>query len=148
VVSFTFRPLYTRGKNPPYPLARTLGWPQRRHGSFRKAKNLVTLPGIEPTACSLSHLRPSAEIRILGLYHRTPASSWHRNNFILLYKPTLYNTGPTFSHLQHEPAPSFSLIRYCSDEQNSPLVQNPKYHGSVALLHLQVSHFNPAHLSS
>ena len=148
MVSFTFRPLYTRGKNPPYPLARTLGWLQRGHGSFRKAKNLVTLPGIEPTACSLSLLRSRAETRILGLYHRTPTSSWHRDNFILLCKPMLYNTEPTFSHLQHEPAPSFSLISYCSGEQNSPLVQNTKYHGSVALLHLQVSHFDPAHLSS
>jgi len=149
VVSFTFRPLYTRGKNPPYPLARTLSWPHRRHGNFRETKNLATLPGIEPPACSLSLLlRSSAKIRIIGLYHRTPTSSWHRDKFILLYKPISYNTGPTFSHLQHEMAPSRSLISCCSAKQNSPLVQNTKYHGSVTLLHLQVSHSNPAHLSS
>jgi len=148
VVSFTFQPLYTRGKNPPYPLARTLGWPQRRHRSFRKATNLVTLPGIEPPACSLSLLlRSSTEIRLLGLYHRTATSSWHTVSFTLLDKPILYNTGPTFSNLLHKLAPSFSLISCCSAKQNS-LVQNTKYHGSVALLHLQVNHFNPAHISS
>jgi hypothetical protein len=126
-------------RTPLYPLARTLGWPQRRHKSFRKARNLVTLSGIEPPACSLSLL--------LGLYHRTPTSSWHWDNFILLYKPILYNTGPTFSNLKHKLAPSVSLISGSSAKQNSPLVQNTKYHGSVALLHLQVRHFNPAHLS-
>ena len=149
MVSFTFRLLYTWGKNPPYPLARTLSWPQRRHGNFREAKNLITLPGIEPPACRLSLLlRSSAKIRIIGLYHHTPTSSWHRDKFILLYKPILYNTGPTFSHLQHEMVPSLSPMSWCSAKQNSPLVQNTKYHGSVAMLHLQVSHFNPAHLSS
>jgi len=32
VVSFTHRPLYPRGKNPRYPLDRTLGGPQSRSG--------------------------------------------------------------------------------------------------------------------
>ena len=96
-----------------------------------KRRNLVTLPGVELPVCSLSLLlRSSAEIRLLGLYHRTPTSPWH-SDLILLDKPILYNRRPTFSNLQHKLVPLLSLISYCSAKQKSPLAENTKYHGSV-----------------
>jgi hypothetical protein len=48
VVSFTPRPLYSKGKNPRYPLDRRLGGPQSRSGCGGVVKNFQPLPGLEP----------------------------------------------------------------------------------------------------
>jgi hypothetical protein len=47
-VSFTLRPLYTRGKNNQYPLDRKKGRSQNQYGRCRERKNLLLLSGIEP----------------------------------------------------------------------------------------------------
>jgi hypothetical protein len=47
VVSFTVRPLYPQGKNPWYPLDRTLGGPQSRSGRGGEEKNSQPLSGLE-----------------------------------------------------------------------------------------------------
>jgi hypothetical protein len=46
VVSFTLRPLYSRGKSPRYALNRRLGWLQSRLDDLQKRK-LLTLPGLD-----------------------------------------------------------------------------------------------------
>jgi hypothetical protein len=48
VISFTLRPLYTRGKSPCYPLDKRLGGPQSRAGRGGEEKNSQPLPGLEP----------------------------------------------------------------------------------------------------
>jgi hypothetical protein len=48
VVSFTPRPLYSRGKSPWYPLDRRLGGPQSWSVPCGVEINLLPLPGIEP----------------------------------------------------------------------------------------------------
>jgi hypothetical protein len=48
VVSFTLRPLYTRGNGPQHPLDRGLGGPQSRSGRSGGEKSFLPLPGIEP----------------------------------------------------------------------------------------------------
>jgi hypothetical protein len=48
VVSFTFRPLYTQGNSPWYPLDRMLGGPQSQSGHGCEEKNFQPLPGLEP----------------------------------------------------------------------------------------------------
>jgi len=48
VVSFTPRPLYSRGKNTRYALDRTLGGPHSRSGRDGEEKNSQPLPGLEP----------------------------------------------------------------------------------------------------
>jgi hypothetical protein len=47
VVSFTPRPLYTKGKSPLYPLDRRLCGPQRRSGRSGEERNSQPPPGIE-----------------------------------------------------------------------------------------------------
>jgi hypothetical protein len=47
VVRFTDRPLYPKGKEPPYPLDRRLGGHQSRSGPCGVQKNHLSLPGIE-----------------------------------------------------------------------------------------------------
>jgi hypothetical protein len=53
VVSFTPRPLYTRGKSPRYPLDRRLAGPQRRSGQLEKEK-ILHPTGTRNTAPTLS----------------------------------------------------------------------------------------------
>jgi hypothetical protein len=48
VVSFTSRPLYTKGKSTRYPLDRRLGGPQSRSGRGGEEKNSQPPPRIEP----------------------------------------------------------------------------------------------------
>jgi hypothetical protein len=48
VVSFTPRPLYRQGKNPRYPLYRSLGGLQSRSGRGVEEKDSQPPPGIEP----------------------------------------------------------------------------------------------------
>jgi hypothetical protein len=52
VVSFTYRPLYPRGKNPRCPLDRRLGGPQSRSGLWGEEKNLLPLSEIGPRPSS------------------------------------------------------------------------------------------------
>jgi hypothetical protein len=48
VVSFTPRPLYPQGKNPLYPLDKTLGEPKNSSGHGGEEKSSQPLPEIEP----------------------------------------------------------------------------------------------------
>jgi hypothetical protein len=54
VVSFTPRPLYLRGKNPPYPFDRRLGGPQSRSGRYGEVKILGLTGTRTPTPPSSS----------------------------------------------------------------------------------------------
>jgi hypothetical protein len=52
VVSFTPRPVYSRGNSPRYPLDRRLGRPQSWFGHCGVETNVLSLPGIEPRPCN------------------------------------------------------------------------------------------------
>jgi hypothetical protein len=54
VVSFTHRPLYSRGKWPKYPLDRRLDGPRSWSGYYGEKKNILPPSGIEPWPSTVS----------------------------------------------------------------------------------------------
>jgi hypothetical protein len=66
VVSFTHRPLYSRGKSPYYPLYRRLGGPQSRSGRGGEDNNSQPSSGIEPQ----NPIRPTRSPALYRLSHQ------------------------------------------------------------------------------
>jgi hypothetical protein len=99
VVSFTPRPLYSRGKSPTYPLGRKLGEPWNRYGRRGKAKSLAPIGRRSfsfATGILLkllvwqAYCREQTYIKTKQIFHhnvfRSSTSSFHfrTNNFFLL----------------------------------------------------------------
>jgi hypothetical protein len=71
VVSFTLRPLFTRGKRPHYPIDRRVGGPQSRCESGGEEKKSEALPGKEPgrPARSLLTVSGSGDADAINKYY-------------------------------------------------------------------------------
>jgi hypothetical protein len=70
VISFTSRPLYPRGKSPPYLSDNRMGEPQSHLGAVKKTKMCWTLEGLTPVIMDSMIFRAVTPCNSVGVHHR------------------------------------------------------------------------------